>query len=71
VLVDLRCTRDRNSKPLQATILAIADDLAAAAGLVMGKREGLPAVIIRGYKYRPAQEPAAKIIRPAREDLFR
>jgi len=71
VLVDLRCTRDRNSKPLQATILAIADDLSAAAGLVMGKREGLPAVIIRGYKYRPAQEPAAKIIRPAREDLFR
>jgi coenzyme F420-0:L-glutamate ligase/coenzyme F420-1:gamma-L-glutamate ligase len=71
VLLDLRGSRDRNSKPLQATILAIADDLAAAAGLVMGKREGLPAVIIRGYKYRPAQEPAAKIIRPAREDLFR
>src|ERR1700730_7497720 len=67
VLVDLRGTRDRNSKPLQGTILAIADDLAAAAGLVMGKREGLPVVIIRGYKYRSAQEPAAKIIRPARE----
>jgi coenzyme F420-0:L-glutamate ligase/coenzyme F420-1:gamma-L-glutamate ligase len=71
VLLDLRGTRDRDLKPLQATILAIADDLAAAGGLVMGKREGLPAVIIRGYKYRPAQEPAAKIIRPAREDLFR
>ncbi|MCU1239406.1 MAG: F420-0:gamma-glutamyl ligase [Candidatus Acidoferrum typicum] len=71
VLLDLRGSRDRNSKPLQATILAIADDLAAAAGLVMGKREGLPAVIIRGYKYRPAQEPATKIIRPAGEDLFR
>jgi F420-0:gamma-glutamyl ligase len=37
----------------------------------MGKREGIPAVIIRGYKYRASQEPAAKIIRPAREDLFR
>jgi coenzyme F420-0:L-glutamate ligase/coenzyme F420-1:gamma-L-glutamate ligase len=71
VLLDLRGTRDRDLKPLQATILAIADDLAAAGGLVMGKREGLPAAIIRGYKYRPAQEPAAKIIRPAREDLFR
>jgi coenzyme F420-0:L-glutamate ligase/coenzyme F420-1:gamma-L-glutamate ligase len=71
VLLDLRGTRDRNAKPLRATILATADDLAAAAGLVMGKREGLPAVIIRGYKYRTAQEPAAKIIRPAREDLFR
>jgi F420-0:gamma-glutamyl ligase len=37
----------------------------------MGKRDGIPAVIIRGYKYRSAQEPATKIIRPAREDLFR
>jgi coenzyme F420-0:L-glutamate ligase/coenzyme F420-1:gamma-L-glutamate ligase len=71
VLVDLRGTRDRSSKPLQATILAIADDLAAGAGLAMGKRDGIPAVIIRGYKYRSAQEPATKIIRPAREDLFR
>jgi len=71
VLLDLRGTRDRNSKPLQATILAIADDLAAAAGLAMGKREGIPAVIVRGYKYRFAQQPATKIIRPAAEDLFR
>jgi coenzyme F420-0:L-glutamate ligase/coenzyme F420-1:gamma-L-glutamate ligase len=67
----LRGSRDRNSKPLQATILAIADDLAAAAGLAMGKREGIPAVIIRGYKYRSAQEAATGIIRPAQEDLFR
>jgi coenzyme F420-0:L-glutamate ligase / coenzyme F420-1:gamma-L-glutamate ligase len=71
VLLDLRGTRDRDGKPLQATILAVADELAAAAGLVMGKREGIPAVIIRGYKYRPAQEPATRIIRPAHEDLFR
>jgi coenzyme F420-0:L-glutamate ligase/coenzyme F420-1:gamma-L-glutamate ligase len=71
VLLDLRGTRDRDGKPLQATILAVADDLAAAAGLVMGKREGIPAVIIRGYAYRPAQEPATGIIRPAAEDLFR
>jgi coenzyme F420-0:L-glutamate ligase/coenzyme F420-1:gamma-L-glutamate ligase len=71
VLIDLRGTRDRNRKPLQATILAIADELAAAAGLVMGKREGIPAVIVRGYKYRRAEEPATRIIRPAREDLFR
>jgi coenzyme F420-0:L-glutamate ligase / coenzyme F420-1:gamma-L-glutamate ligase len=71
VLMDLRGTRDRNHKSLQATILAVADDLAAAAGLVMGKREGIPAVIIRGYQYRPTQEPATRIIRPAHEDLFR
>jgi coenzyme F420-0:L-glutamate ligase/coenzyme F420-1:gamma-L-glutamate ligase len=71
VLRDLRGTRDRHSKPLQATILAVADELAAAAGLVMGKSEGIPAVIIRGYRYRAADERAVRIIRPAAEDLFR
>jgi coenzyme F420-0:L-glutamate ligase/coenzyme F420-1:gamma-L-glutamate ligase len=71
VLRDLRGTRDRHSKPLQATILAVADELAAAAGLVMGKSEGIPAVVIRGYRYRPADERATSIIRPADEDLFR
>jgi coenzyme F420-0:L-glutamate ligase/coenzyme F420-1:gamma-L-glutamate ligase len=71
VLVDLRGTRDRHGKPLTATILAVADELAAAAGLLMGKSEGMPVVIIRGYRYKPASEPAALIIRPASEDLFR
>ena len=71
VLRDLRGTRDRHAKPLQATILAVADELAAAAGLVMGKSEGIPAVVIRGYRYRPADERATIIIRPAAEDLFR
>jgi len=71
VLRDLRGTRDRHSKPLQATILAVADELAAAAGLVMGKSEGIPAVVIRGYRYRPADQRATSIIRPANEDLFR
>jgi coenzyme F420-0:L-glutamate ligase/coenzyme F420-1:gamma-L-glutamate ligase len=71
VLRDLRGTRDRNAKSLQATILAVADELAAAAGLVMGKAEGVPAVVIRGYRYRPADERATRVIRPAAEDLFR
>jgi coenzyme F420-0:L-glutamate ligase/coenzyme F420-1:gamma-L-glutamate ligase len=71
VLLDLRGTGDRNGKPLQATILAVADELAAAAGLVMGKREGIPVVLIRGYQYRATQDRAARIIRPAQEDLFR
>ena len=71
VLRDLRGTRDRNAKPLQATILAVADELAAAAGLLMGKSEGVPVVIIRGYRYSPTSEPATRIIRPAHEDLFR
>lgn len=70
-LLDLRGTRDRNGKRLHATILAVADELAAAAGLLMGKAEGCPVVVIRGYRYRPTNQPAARIVRPANEDLFR
>ena len=71
VLIDLRGSRDRAGKPLQATILAVADELAAAAGLAMGKAAGVPAVLIRGYRFHPANEPATRMLRPANEDLFR
>jgi coenzyme F420-0:L-glutamate ligase/coenzyme F420-1:gamma-L-glutamate ligase len=71
VLHDLRGTRDRHGKPLIATVLAIADELAAAAGLLMRKSEGSPVILIRGYRYKPSSDPAARIIRPAAEDLFR
>jgi coenzyme F420-0:L-glutamate ligase/coenzyme F420-1:gamma-L-glutamate ligase len=71
VLRDLRGSLDRQGKPLTATILAVADELAAAAGLLMGKTEGTPVVLIRGYRYAPSSETAASIIRPASEDLFR
>jgi coenzyme F420-0:L-glutamate ligase/coenzyme F420-1:gamma-L-glutamate ligase len=70
-LIDLRGTRDRHRKLLRATVLAVADELAAAAGLLMGKSAGTPVVVIRGYRYRFVQHPAARIIRPAKEDLFR
>lgn len=71
VLLDLRGTRDREGKLLMATVLAVADELAAAAGLLMGKSEGMPAVLIRGYRYKCTSEKAARILRPASEDLFR
>jgi len=71
VLLDLRGTRDRHGKPLTATILAVADELAAVAGLLMEKSGGFPVVLIRGYRYKPSSEPAACVIRPAAEDLFR
>lgn len=71
VLHDLRGTTDRHGKPLQATILAVADDLASAAGLLMGKVEGIPAVLIRGHRYTEVSDPASRMIRPAAEDLFR
>jgi coenzyme F420-0:L-glutamate ligase/coenzyme F420-1:gamma-L-glutamate ligase len=70
-LVDLRGTRDRHRKILRATILAVADELAAAAGLLMDKSAGTPVVVIRGYQYRFVQDPAARVIRSAKEDLFR
>jgi coenzyme F420-0:L-glutamate ligase/coenzyme F420-1:gamma-L-glutamate ligase len=73
-LIDLRGHHDAHNKPLHATIIAAADELAAAAGLLMQKSSATPAVIIRGYNYNPAisrSVPAAKIIRPATEDLFR
>lgn len=71
VLHDLRGTRDRHGKPLTATVLAVADELASAAGLLMRKSEGSPAILIRGYRYKPSSDPATNIIRPADEDLFR
>ncbi|HET9993918.1 MAG TPA: coenzyme F420-0:L-glutamate ligase [Candidatus Acidoferrum sp.] len=71
VLLDLRGTRDRHGKVLNATVLAVADELASAAGLLMGKSEGTPVVLIRGYRYKSVLEPASRIIRPAHEDLFR
>jgi coenzyme F420-0:L-glutamate ligase/coenzyme F420-1:gamma-L-glutamate ligase len=71
VLLDLRGTRDREGKLLMATVLAVADQLAAAAGLLMGKSEGMPAVLVRGYRYKCTSEKAARILRPASEDLFR
>ena len=70
-LLDLRGARDRHGKLLRATVLAVADELAAAAGLLMGKSAGTPVVVVRGYRYRPAQAPAARIIRPTKDDLFR
>jgi coenzyme F420-0:L-glutamate ligase / coenzyme F420-1:gamma-L-glutamate ligase len=70
-LLDLRGMPDVYGKPLRATILAVADELSAAAGLLMGKTAGIPAVVIRGYRYRPVLDPAARVIRPANEDLFR
>jgi coenzyme F420-0:L-glutamate ligase / coenzyme F420-1:gamma-L-glutamate ligase len=71
VLQDLRGTTDRQGKPLTATVVAVADELAAAAGLLMKKSEGSPVIFIRGYRFKPSSDPAASVVRPAHEDLFR
>ena len=69
-LVDLRGERDDVGKKLQATVLAVADEVAAAAGLVMGKTRRTPVVIVRGLDLA-GDGSGRDLIRPAAEDLFR
>jgi coenzyme F420-0:L-glutamate ligase/coenzyme F420-1:gamma-L-glutamate ligase len=71
VLEDLRGKRDAHGHRLRATILAVGDELAAAAGLAMGKSARVPAVILRRAKFRAGKDRAQKLIRPAGEDMFR
>jgi len=57
---------------LRATQVAVADELASAAELLMGQAgEGIPVVIIRGYGYKPSERASAReLVRPREEDLF-
>ena len=69
---DERGLDDRYGYRLRAAVAAIADELAAAAELVMGKRDGVPAVIARGYDIEPKEEGSVReLLRPPAEDLFR
>ncbi len=70
-LVDYRGRRDPHGYSLHATVDAVADELACAAGLVCGKLADTPACIIRGYAYRRGSGGARELIRPAKKDLFR
>jgi coenzyme F420-0:L-glutamate ligase/coenzyme F420-1:gamma-L-glutamate ligase len=70
-LVDYRGRRDPHGYSLHATVDAVADELACAAGLVCGKLASTPACIIRGYSYRRGNGGARELIRPAQKDLFR
>ena len=70
-LLDYRGQSDASGKPLQATVIAIADELAAAAELVMGKSDRIPVAIIRGVKIDSRSGSGADLIRPAEKDLFR
>lgn len=69
-LLDLRGSVDDAGKQLQATVLAPADELAAAAGLVMGKTNRAPVVIVRGLGLQ-GHGTGRDLVRPAAEDLFR
>jgi len=71
---DLRGTRDDFNRPMDATIMAVADEIAGAANLVLGKTSRRPVAVVHGMGHliRPLGEPGARaLIRPAEDDLFR
>lgn len=75
-LLDLRGGADREGRTLQTTQIALADAVAAAAGLVMGEtQEGTPVVLVRGLQLPASthahEQGVAPLLRPLEEDLFR
>jgi coenzyme F420-0:L-glutamate ligase/coenzyme F420-1:gamma-L-glutamate ligase len=71
-LADYRGQYDRYGYELRASTIAVADELASAAELVMGKTEHIPVALIRGYRYIPAHESNAHtLIRDSATDMFR
>ena len=70
-LHDYRGQRDAHGYKLKASLEAVADELACAAGLVCGKLEGTPVCIVRGFHFQPGRGVARDLIRSAANDLFR
>jgi coenzyme F420-0:L-glutamate ligase/coenzyme F420-1:gamma-L-glutamate ligase len=70
-LEDHRGRTDRHGRKLAGTIVAVADQLAAAAGLLMPKTAGCPVVVIRGFEWQPAEGSARSLLRKPEHDLFR
>jgi coenzyme F420-0:L-glutamate ligase / coenzyme F420-1:gamma-L-glutamate ligase len=69
-LVDLRGTPDSTGRVLEATVVALADEVAAASGLVMGKADGIPVAVVRGVRADAPHGSAADLVRGRQEDLF-
>lgn len=70
-LRDYRGTADPYGHELRASVIAVADELAAAAELVMGKVDLVPVAIVRGYRYTSAEGRARDLIRDSEHDIFR
>jgi coenzyme F420-0:L-glutamate ligase/coenzyme F420-1:gamma-L-glutamate ligase len=69
-LLDLRGRRDGSGYELRSTQIAVADELAGAAELVMGKTSGIPGAVIRGFTAE-GEGSARDLVMPAERDLFR
>ena len=70
-VADYRGLEDPHGYPMEASVLAVADELAAAAELVMGKTDGIPISIVRGYTYSPASGSGRDLLMPPERDMFR
>ncbi|MFL6214573.1 MAG: coenzyme F420-0:L-glutamate ligase [Blastocatellia bacterium] len=70
-LIDYRGQLDSHGRPLKVTVIAIADELASAAELLMQKTAGVPVVIIRGFDYTAREASVRELIRLPEIDLFR
>jgi coenzyme F420-0:L-glutamate ligase/coenzyme F420-1:gamma-L-glutamate ligase len=69
-LLDLRGEPDVAGRPMRATIIAVADQLASAADLAGGKVDQRPVVVVRGYDWRPSEEGASVLVMEPERDLF-
>ena len=70
-LADYAEQQDGYGYIMHASLIAVADELASAAELVMGKIDAVPVAIVRGYAYVPAEGSAQQLIRAPEKDLFR
>jgi coenzyme F420-0:L-glutamate ligase/coenzyme F420-1:gamma-L-glutamate ligase len=70
-LIDYRGQTDSHGNALKVTVIAVADELASAAELMMKKSTGVPVVIVRGYDYHSAEGSGRELIRVPELDLFR
>jgi coenzyme F420-0:L-glutamate ligase/coenzyme F420-1:gamma-L-glutamate ligase len=70
-LLDCRGRADMGGRDLQHTMLAVGDQIAAAAGLLMAKDSGVAAVVVRGIDWRATAGRGRDLVRPRATDLFR
>lgn len=70
-LIDYRGEKDLHGRTLKVTVMALADELASAAELVMKKSDGIPVAIIRDFEYDAREASGQELLRPSENDLFR
>jgi coenzyme F420-0:L-glutamate ligase/coenzyme F420-1:gamma-L-glutamate ligase len=70
-LEDYRGQVDPRGRPLSVTVIAVADEIASAAELVMGKLDRVPIAVVRGYSWKPGEGGARALLRDPEQDMFR